>query len=500
MSETEAPPARGLRERLLRPTLPELWTFLAVALPVLASLIAALSTVDLAYQLRAGTDILAGRGIPAVDTWTFTAAGQPWLDQQWGAQAVLAAVYAVAGWSGLAILRAALVGLTFGLILVAIRRRQPGLKSRVAAWLTLAAFIVAAPALALRPQLLAMACFALTLALLAGRRRRPRAVWLVPVVAIAWANLHGSFVFAPVLVGLAWLEDRVDHEPGRAGLFVVGLATLVATAITPFGIGVWGYAAGLATSSDVRAFVTEWQPTTLRDPTGLVFWISVGAVVLYLVRRGSRPSWPQLLTLASFAVVGAYAARGIAWWPLVAAVTVGAMLDGARGARDRVARPSAFNGVVAALLAVVALALLPAWRPVDPATGAPQGLLREAPSGITAALRDLVGPGDRVWNPQVWGSWFEYAVPEARYALDSRIERISGSLWREVVAVTGGDWCPTLGSTDTRTVVIEGPEEDSLLAFRLMQGGWQRAYADGDGSIWRWDGPVFDSDCRPGSP
>ena len=89
-----------LRARLLRPTLPELWLFLAVALPVLAALIATLPTVDLAYQLRAGADILAGRGIPATDTWTFTAAGRPWLDQQWLAQAFLAGTYQFAGWAG----------------------------------------------------------------------------------------------------------------------------------------------------------------------------------------------------------------------------------------------------------------------------------------------------------------------------------------------------------------------------------------------------------------
>ena len=66
-----------------------LWAFLAVALPVLASLLAPLSTVDLAYQLRAGADILATGRIPSVDTWTFTMAGQPWIDQQWGAQVIL---------------------------------------------------------------------------------------------------------------------------------------------------------------------------------------------------------------------------------------------------------------------------------------------------------------------------------------------------------------------------------------------------------------------------
>ena len=77
-------------------TLPRLWAFLAIGLPVLAALIANLPSVDLTYHLRAGAEILAGQGIPTVDTWTFTAAGTPWTDQQWGAQVILAAVYQVA--------------------------------------------------------------------------------------------------------------------------------------------------------------------------------------------------------------------------------------------------------------------------------------------------------------------------------------------------------------------------------------------------------------------
>ena len=49
-----------------------LWWFLAISLPILASLIAKISTVDLSYQLRAGAEILATGRIPTTDTWTFT--------------------------------------------------------------------------------------------------------------------------------------------------------------------------------------------------------------------------------------------------------------------------------------------------------------------------------------------------------------------------------------------------------------------------------------------
>ena len=91
-------------------SLAALWTFLAVALPLVTSFLAPMSTVDLAYQLRAGAEIVDARAIPSVDTWTFIASGQPWLDQQWGAQVLLHAVYAIGGWVGLALLRAVLIG------------------------------------------------------------------------------------------------------------------------------------------------------------------------------------------------------------------------------------------------------------------------------------------------------------------------------------------------------------------------------------------------------
>ena len=135
-----------------------LWAFLAVALPVLASLVASLPATDLAYHLRAGSEILSTRAIPSVDSWTFTAAGLPWFDQQW-ALSSSDTTYQVSGWGGLAILRAALVGFVFGMVFLLCFRR--GLEARRAAMLTLGAFVVAAPALALRPQLIAMALFAL---------------------------------------------------------------------------------------------------------------------------------------------------------------------------------------------------------------------------------------------------------------------------------------------------------------------------------------------------
>ena len=464
-------------------SLSRLWLFLAVALPVLASLLASMSTVDLTYQLRAGAEIIATRSIPNADTWTFTAAGQPWVDQQWGAQVVLATVERIGSWTGLALFRALLTGVIFGALVVVARRR--GLAARTTALLVLAAFVIAAPALALRPQLLGMACFALVLLLVADRRAHPRRLWLVPVVVAVWANLHGSFFLGPFVLGLAWLEDRHDHAPIAAHTLALGVVSALAACLTPFGPWVWAYSVGLSANPDVTARITEWQATTIRDASGLAFFASVAAVVVLVTRRGRATPWPQLAWLAAFAAIGFYAQRGIAWWPLAAFVAVAGTLipAGSRPERTEPALMRRLHLVVAGALMLTAATLLPLWRPLDPGTRTPVGVLTEAPPGITAALRDVARPGDRILNLQVWGSWFEYAIPEAAYAVDSRIEFFPVDVWRRYETIVAGaaGWEAELAAWDPRILVVEAASASAAERFETL--GYALVHEDPEGLV-----------------
>jgi hypothetical protein len=468
-------------------SLPRLWAFLAVALPVLGALIASLQTVDLAYHLRAGAEILDMRAIPAVDGWTFTAAGEPWTDQQWGAQVILGAVYRFGGWIALVLLRALLVAAIFGCLFEIGRRRGLGL--RIAALLTLAAFVVSAPALALRPQLLGMALFAVALLLIVDRRAHPRRLWAIPVIVLVWANLHGSFFLGPVVLGLAWLEDLHDRVARpHTGLGVAALS-VAAACVTPLGPAVWAYAVGLSVNPEVTQRITEWQRTSPGDIPGLLFYASAAAVLVLLVRRGRATPWPTWVWLGLFFVIGAYAARGIGWWALGAIAPIAGLL--ASGIADRtrqLKRPAPLamrriNATLAGALVFAGIAFLPAWRPIDPGTLAPTGVLANAPTGITGALRDLARPGDRVLNPQVWGSWFEFALPDMPIAIDSRIELFPPEVWDAYDLVLGGgpEWEDQLAAWDV-TIAIAAAS-DAGFADRLESIGWRSVHEDADGSI-----------------
>ena len=474
-------------------TLTALWVFLAVALPVLGALLAPLSAVDLAYHLRAGAQFLDTGVIPTTDTFTFTAGGQPWVNQQWGAQALLSAVYRVGGWTGLAIVRAVLVGAVAGLVFVTVRRQ--GVAVRPAAWLTLATFVLSSVAMALRPQLIGMVLFALVLLLVVERRRHPRLLWAIPVVTLLWANLHGSFFLAPAALGLAWLVDIHDRARQRHATLAVAAASAVAACVNPFGPSVWIYAAGLSTNPTVTELATEWQPTSLRSPAGVAFFASALLVAAALARRGRPTPWPALLWLGFFFVIGAWAVRGAAWWPIGAAVGIAGLFGSgflgsgplAATSVERRREPAPrLNLVLVGALVLAGIVLLPIWRPVVPSTGAPNGLLGEAPPGVTRALHGSAEEGDRIYLPQLWGSWMEFAVPAATVVVDSRFELFSDDVWRRYlqVAAGGATWSEQLDTWGVTHVVATPELMPSLLEQLSSADDWREIHRDQDGVVF----------------
>jgi hypothetical protein len=515
-------------------------------LPALAALLVPMPAVDLAYQLRAGAEILTSGHIPATDTWTFTIAGTPWLDQQWGAQVLLTAALDVLGWTGLALLRAFLVGVTFWLLLGALRSawsiasvRAGGSavasSARTATLITVGFFIVATPALALRPQLFAIVLFAATLRILVERSRHPRRLWLIPVLAIAWANLHGSFPLIVVLVALAWIDEvallRVPPPPGHptralrrrllgsTGLALIAGISALATLVNPFGIDVWGYVASLARDPAITSQISEWRPPSPLDPAGLIFYVSllvVLGVVAFRFRtddgRTSARFFGPLLSVAVFGALGVVTGRGLAWWAIAAPVAMVQLQPGlkladvripgrpaltlrARTARDASAseaRRSPLNMLVMAVLVVFAVALLPIWRPAG-AAGVPVLALSSAPQGIAAELQHLLDrrqldAGARVWAPQTWGSFLEWAVPDVRVALDSRVELFPAPVLADAdeIANAGTGWLSTLDLRLVNALVLQaGTASDAQVgALKAPGSRWRLVYSDDDGMLW----------------
>ena len=224
-----------IRARLGGLTLSNVWATAVVTVSVGVTFMFRMSSIDLAYHVRAGEAILATHGAPSIDAFTFSMLGRPWLDQQWGAQVLLALVYRAGGWTAMGLFHGALVGATFWFLWLACRAR--GASSRLSAALTLGGFAVCFYNAGMRPQTMAYPLFTGMLWILADRRAHPRRLWILPFVMVVWANVHGSFPLGLVLIGLSWAEDRRDRAVTKNATLAVGVIGLVATAVGPYGLG-----------------------------------------------------------------------------------------------------------------------------------------------------------------------------------------------------------------------------------------------------------------------
>jgi hypothetical protein len=464
-----------LAERTGRRPIDIAWASLVVLVPAVVALLSRMGTTDLTYHIRAGEGILTTHALPRVDTYTFSVAGKPWLDQQWGAQIVLALGHRYGGFATLAFLQAVLIGVAFWFIYLACRAR--GASTRTASFLTVVGFLVASPTLAMRPQLVALPLFAAALWALASRSFAPKRLYAIPVLAAVCANVHGSFTIFPLVVGLTWFQDATAHRSGSRRLLWLTLITAGATLLNPFGVDAWRYAYDLSTNPIIRDTISEWAPVTVSDVSGLFMVGSALAVVAFLARRGRPAPWIALLWLFVFFMLAMAAQRAIVWWGMVTPIVLSELLPEGEARREAQRESPTPAAAIIAAMSIAVLVLLPWWRPND--------LLSQAPPGITSYVEQHVPPGSKMFVHQPWGSWFEFVTPDRPVFTDSRIEIIPKDIWEDYgqVGFAGADWRSVLAKWQP-DVIIAAKDWDLIPDLEAPDSGWVPVYRDDDGEIF----------------
>jgi hypothetical protein len=455
------------------------WLLLAFLLPAAAVLFSLLPTEDLAYQIRSGNLAWQAGAIIRSDLFTFTMQGRTWLNQQWGAQLLLASTYALGGWRGLIVLRALIVGSVVGVTYLRVRGR---IRSSVTAVVvTFVPFLVCVTlpgSLAMRPQILALPLFITASILLSRRQDHPRALWWVPVIGVAWANVHGSFVLLIALCAIAFMADLTGGRRWTVSGAVLA-ASLAAPLVTPWGFDTYHYVFDLATDPVIRAVIDEWRPMWHQSPAGWLFLSSI-ATALFLLARGG---WARLMaedkiTFIVFSVAAAASGRAVVWWALAVPPAVVGGLVGAPAASSwtRLSARVAQASVIA--ITVVGLIRVSVTQPQE-------RLLSDAPVGLATALRAVSTSNDRVFEGW-WFSWLEFAIPEDRTFVDARVEVFPTSVWDDYFRISSADpgWQDALDQWQIDVVVASRVHQSGLIAALAVENGWREVYADDLGVIF----------------
>lgn len=435
---------------------------------------------DVWWHLRAGADLLSGRAGTFIEAWSFTAAGNPWVNHEWLAELILALLERTGG-GALVVGLAAIMTLATGLLVLRAATRERLPLALVGAWLAVIPLVMG-DRLVARPQLFTYLLLALTLERFGAARRHEASLWILPAIQLFWTNLHGPVIGLGVMTLLLVGGGGVGRT-SRERWWVLG-GVVLASMIHPAGPrALFDYLGHLAEGGLYRQMVQEWQPLLSstqqllpeKTATMVMALLTALAGITVFVRRRSLDRWGLAILLLGLAAGPFMAARNRDLLAVGALPTLALLLAPGfpPAPRFRVLVPTVGLAVAGAALFVLinghgSYARLWPPRPALDTTGFPVDatdfLRREASAG-----------GRRILNSYDFGGWLVHEMdPAWRIFVDGRYFIYGETVVAEYLSLR--DAAPgTRERLDTRDVdwlFLRYPGSDGYQALAANARGW----------------------------
>lgn len=470
------------------------WLAAAPFVLVVAPLLTPIRPFDYFWSLAQGRAMVQLGQIPSQNMFLYTLpADAPFFDQPWLGQLAMYAAFRVGGHSANLLLLA--VSLALAMTIAIDTALRAGGKPRTVALVALAVAPVLALASGARTQMLAYPCFAFVLrgAVLRGSRSGLRSLLPAVLVTALWANLHGSFVLAPLLFVLSALGAGLRPGAGESrragGRRLLGEVSLIgaATLLNPHGPMVYVYAFTLAASMRLGGTgeVGEWLALSPLTIEGAAFYTLALAGVVLAVRNRRHARLDALLPHLAFAVTAATSARLVGWWALSAVAAVAPVQPDVAGVGGR-RGPSWPNVGLLALFVTLALACLPGAPLFERAALHSHLPYTEARAfGVETPWRTAQSlargyPG-RLFHTQAVGGLVEWTLavdgPQPVAFVDQRFELIPPEVWRAYFAICRAEpvWQGLLDRYGIGTLLLDEEDAAGLLAEVSASPAWRLA-------------------------
>jgi len=310
---TSAPPERGVVRTLAWSTL-GLW--------VMAALLVSWSQIqdrDLGFHLAWGrllrADFEQVRGLTLGQSSGSVAFAYSYWIYQW----IVAALWDVAGPTGVVALRASLVMAM--LAVGGLFARKLGASLGAIALSLAIAVAVSFERFVDRPDLVSHLLWLAALWVLVFHRRTRGAWWLVAIEAV-WANTHLYFSLLPPLILAFALGDAIERRLDVKRTALLLLAVIVASCVTPSGPAVWKPQLDLVRTVWGHALpfpVTELTSPFAKERPFLSLWIfrfalPASLLAIFLARR--KLGWSVVLAVLFTAMLGGTARRTMSFYAI----------------------------------------------------------------------------------------------------------------------------------------------------------------------------------------
>jgi len=453
---------------------------------------------DVWWHLRTGQLIVQNHQVFHSDPYSFTRAGQPWIDHEWLSQVAMYGMYRLAGWGGLIVGFAAIIAVALSLVYL----RCPG-RPYVAGLFIVWGAAASAPIWGVRPQMFTLLLGSIFLLILERSQRHPGVLWWTPPLTLLWVNLHGGYF---VGIGLMILflagnalevafgsDDWTHAAPLLRKLGLALVACLALVPLNPNGIHMYWYPLETVRSSAIQNYVEEWLSPNFHQAKELPFLCMLLFTLLALGLTSRRLRIREILLLLATTGLALRSVRHIPIYVLVAVP----ILSGAtqswlqeHGAASwlglRPSSPSFRRKLVNATI----LGTFVAFTITRARTVIGHQVETEAEHFPAAAVSFLARqrPPGPILNNYNWGGYFIGKLyPEYRVFIDGRTDLYGDSFMDDFYAtyhLTDG-WRGPIQKWQIQTIILP-PEAPVMTALR-SHGGWTQIYADSQAVILTQD-------------
>jgi hypothetical protein len=379
---------------------------------------------DVWWHLRNARTLLQSHSFPRMDTYSFSAAGSPWMNFEWLSEVPYFLGFKALGLQGLlAVYFAVLVLIYIG---VYYRSCRAGADCKDAAVATLGAICLGGVSMAPRMLLFGWLCMVGLLLVLDRFQRTGKGLWLLPPLFALWINLHGSWVFGMVVLALTIASGLVEGEWGLVvarrwtpeelkKLLLALAASLAALFVNPFGYKLVVYPYDLLLRQQgVMQYIEEWQPVNFSTPNGkLALAVIFGLLAAALF---SRRRWRlDEVLLTGFALWAALShVRFLFFAGLIIVPILAPRLTLFPPYERELDKPWLNATIMAAVVAALVF-----FFPSVPQLQ--QKVDEEYPKAALAFMQQQHLNG-RIFNQYKWGGYMEWHAPEFKTFVDGRAD------------------------------------------------------------------------------
>lgn len=456
-----------------------LWLSLALLFLLPIAFFLSITPHDYWFYVRMGADIVQTRSVLTVDTFSYTYAGTPLFDQAWLSAVIFWFAHSFGGATLTYLLRGLCIASAYGIAWSLMR--EGGTGPKLATLLTILLGFSSSMNWSMRPQMFAYPLFAVTLWVLwRWHRGQPRWMWTLPMAALLWANLHGSFVLIYILLGSALVFGAGD----RKQLAIWSGLSFLAAFINPGGYLVWRYVADMFSSPSVQLYAAEWHPPVNAGWQMNIFflWILLFIpLVAFSPRRLSLLEWFWFLGFGWLALSGL---RYVIWFMFIMAIISGPLLTDLL----RLFKPesttenpnSNFNWVLGCLVLLMPFMMLPGLREGWWKDSPPPYHALTTPSAAALWLEahpELPGP---LFAEYTFGSYLTFALPSRPVWIDNRFHVYPPEHWEKYQTISSGKpgWAKLMEADKVNLLMLSPLSQPTLVEVVEASDQWCEQYRD----------------------